>query len=239
MKQPGEGTKAATKRRIAELYRAKVRATGPEKVRVADLVEELGINRNTFYYHFANKYEVALYVFRSDLDAKLRAALPNAELIASTGDNDSCDGLAFYSHKENGARGLDQGPFVSAVLECVAEDRALYQALFSLREPEFVVALRTLWQNAIEDDILFMLGGRYMPVEIREMLAYTSACSLISLIQFSLHDSSRSAVLADSAANPFHNYLAESLYAGIQAHPLTPPREKNRTLTGSVTANRC
>lgn len=224
IERPGEDTK----QRIVELYRAKVRSNGPDKVRVAELVEELGINRNTFYYHFANKFEVALYLFRSDLDTKLRTMLPDAELVSRAGDDDAGAGLAFYTHKENGARGLDQGPFVSALLECVTADRPLYQALFSPREPEFVSALRSLWQHAIENDIDFMLGGRYMPPAVRAMLAYTSACSLISMIEFCLASPSRAAVLVDEQANPFRNYLTESLYAAIQAHPINRPRDANR-----------
>lgn len=65
-----------------------------------------------------------------------------------------------------------------------------------------------------------MLGGRYMAEEVKEMLAYGSACSLLSLIEFYLNHSDSASVLGDTRTNPFHNYQMESLYHAIQSHPL-------------------
>lgn len=218
-----------TKQAIAERFRAKAHEAGVDKVRIADIVDEMGINRNTFYYHFANKYEAAIYLFRYDLDAQLRSTLPDAELVfRSRLDNDPGAGLAFYSHRESGARTLDQTAFVTALLACVSHDQTLYKPLFTGRANEFISYVRALWRGAIEDDIDFMLCGRYMAPEVKGMLAYASASSLIGLIEFHLADPARAAVLADEQANPFHNYLAESLYAAIQSHPLNRPRSTER-----------
>lgn len=40
-------------------------------IHISKLVKELGINRNTFYYHFDSKLDVAMYVFRVDLAREL------------------------------------------------------------------------------------------------------------------------------------------------------------------------
>lgn len=50
-------------------------------VHVSKLVKELEINRNTFYYHFDSKLDVAIYVFRTDLAKVLTARIPQDYLI--------------------------------------------------------------------------------------------------------------------------------------------------------------
>lgn len=218
-----------TKQNIAERFRRKAHERGVDRVRIADIVDDMGINRNTFYYHFANKYEVAIYLFRRDLDAQLRTMLPDAELVSSSHlENDPGNGLAFYTHRESGARTLDQAQFITAVLNCVSSDRPLYKPLFSARATEFTDYVQALWRGAIEDDIDFMLSGRYMPPEVKGMLAHTSVASLMGLVEFHLANPSHAAALADERTNPFHNYLAESLYAAIQAHPINRPRNASR-----------
>lgn len=37
------------------------------KITVSDIVEECGVNRQTFYYHFADKYELLKYIYETEL----------------------------------------------------------------------------------------------------------------------------------------------------------------------------
>ena len=66
--------KRDTRQLIADAFVGAVRETSLSRVRIADLIDELGINRNTYYYHFSSKLETALWVFRCALDEKLRGA---------------------------------------------------------------------------------------------------------------------------------------------------------------------
>ena len=61
--------KRDTRQLIADAFTDAVRKTSLSRVRIADLIEQLGINRNTYYYHFSSKHETALWVFRCDLRA--------------------------------------------------------------------------------------------------------------------------------------------------------------------------
>ena len=54
----------STRFAIAEEFKRMVRETSLSKVRVADLIANMGINRNTFYYHYASKMDVAYLIFR-------------------------------------------------------------------------------------------------------------------------------------------------------------------------------
>ena len=47
----------------------KLLATKPvDKITVKDLVEECGVNRQTFYYHFDDVYDLLEWVFEQDAD---------------------------------------------------------------------------------------------------------------------------------------------------------------------------
>lgn len=47
-----------------------------EKITVKDIVDDCGINRKTFYYYFADIYDLAEYVFRSEI-SKLVENMPH------------------------------------------------------------------------------------------------------------------------------------------------------------------
>lgn len=47
-----------------------------EKITVKDIVEDCGVNRKTFYYYFADIYDLAEYVFRSEISKFTENILP-------------------------------------------------------------------------------------------------------------------------------------------------------------------
>ena len=61
-----------TQQLIVDGLCSKVRTIPLSRVRLAELINDLNINRNTFYYYFSSKFEVAYYAFRRDLDARIR-----------------------------------------------------------------------------------------------------------------------------------------------------------------------
>ena len=93
--------KRDTRAEIAAAFKESVRKTSLSQTRVADLISELGVNRNTFYYHFGSKYDVAMWLFRTSLAAKLRHDFPESQLVSapfsSTGAGK--DAIPYYVHK--------------------------------------------------------------------------------------------------------------------------------------------
>lgn len=75
--------KRDTRAEIAAAFKESVRKTSLSQTRVADLISELGVNRNTFYYHFGSKYDVAMWIFRTSLAAKLRHDFPESQLVSA------------------------------------------------------------------------------------------------------------------------------------------------------------
>ena len=142
---------------IGKALRQRVCAASLSKARVSDITDSLKINRNTFYYHFSNKFEVAEWTFLAHLSDELSNRLPARQLVtcrfpASGGDD--CE-LAFYSHVETGARTLDFEEFFHGLITCLLADRTYYSRLFNAQEPEFTQWATELWAGAVAADIDF------------------------------------------------------------------------------------
>lgn len=213
--------KRDTRQEIVDTFIKMVEETSFSKARIAELTERLDINRNTFYYYFSDKQDIAMLVLRTDLDQELREAFPSTELICSPcfGRDAEKTPLAYYVHVETGARTLDASGFLRALARCTLARPTFYRKLFSPQELGFARGLATLYWPVIEDDINFVLDGRYMPTVTKRMLASLCVRYIISTTRFCLEDSDGASLL-DDRVNPFWNMMHESLYAAIQSHPM-------------------
>ena len=214
--------KRDTRAEIAAAFKESVRKTSLSQTRIADLITELGVNRNTFYYHFGSKYEVAMWIFRTALALKLRHDFPESQLVSApfSATGAGKEALPYYVHKETGARTLDASGYYKILVNTVLEDPDFYRKLFTPREHEFIQQVVETLTPAFEADIDFILDGRYMPDETRALLADTCARQAISFIEFFLTHRGSTQTLLDEHMNPFWNITQESLYAAIQEHPI-------------------
>ena len=216
-----------TKQEIVDAFADMVRSDSLRKVRVATLIDKLGINRNTFYYHFANKYEVALYKFRVDLAFVLASRIDERDLIsAPINATTSTETLPYYTHVEIGARTLDFSAFYRALVECVLKDEPFYHKVFTVGEPEFETLFSELYRPAIEADIRFILGGRYLPAPTFDFMATMLVGHLSSILRYALAHPGDTDNLLDDRVNPFWNMPYEALTHGFQMHPVNRLRKK-------------
>lgn len=209
-----------TKKRIVDAFIERVEDGSLDKVRVAELIAALNINRNTFYYYFPSKYDVAMSVLFCDLDRELRARLGNGELVFSTlpGKDQLDTSYAIYTHVETGARTLDASCFVESLTSCLLARRRFYGKLFTREENDFTLRIRNLYEPLLASDVDFMLGGRYMPPQTKRMLVSWCAAGILDCAEFAVREGDES--MLDSAVNPFSNIIHESLFSAIQSHPV-------------------
>ena len=214
--------KRDTRAEIAAAFKESVRKTSLSQTRVADLISELGVNRNTFYYHFGSKYDVAMWIFRMSLAAKLRHDFPESQLVSApfSAPGAGKEALPYYVHKETGARTLDTSGYYKALVATVLEDPDFYRKLFTPHEHEFIQQVVETLIPAFKADLDFILDGRYMPDETKALLADSCAHQAISLVEFFLINRGSTQTLLDEHMNPFWNIIQESLYTAIQEHPI-------------------
>ena len=74
-----------TKTLLAESLQDLMRTHPLEKISVNDIVEHAGVGRNTFYYHFADKYDLVNWCFQKGIMQFLteNPTLGNWQTIAS------------------------------------------------------------------------------------------------------------------------------------------------------------
>ncbi len=174
--------KSDTRKQIADEFKRMVIETSLSKVRIAELINSLDINRNTFYYYYGSKLDVAYWIFRWDLSQALENELPSSLLVYSDCElkDGSSESLAFWTHVETGARTLDTTKFFHALIHCLASNIPFYRKVFDPHELEFNDWLCGLWTAAGKKDIDFILSGRPMNRSIRNYLAQTYANQAIS-----------------------------------------------------------
>lgn len=61
-----------TKRALAESFKKLLSKRALDKITVKDIVEDCGVNRQTFYYHFHDIYDLMEWVFRDAADTLMR-----------------------------------------------------------------------------------------------------------------------------------------------------------------------
>lgn len=60
------GGSSATKRTIATALMTLCAAKSFDKISVQDITKEAGLNRQTFYYHFSDKYDLLRWIYQQD-----------------------------------------------------------------------------------------------------------------------------------------------------------------------------
>lgn len=215
----------SAKQAIVDAVIARVEADSLKSVQVAKLIKELGVNRNTFYYHFDSKYGVALHVFRTDLARALEEAFPAHELVcAPLKDGPDSIDLPFYVHREIGARTLDFSDFFKTLVRCVLARPQFYGKLFERRESEFRTLVCELYRPAVASDLKFVLGGRYMPPSTFELFCQRYTDLVYDTPEYYLKHTRDAETMLSDAVNPFWNLPYEALVHGLQTHAIPRPR---------------
>lgn len=224
-----ETQKPGTQSLIDDCFIQMVEDSSLSHTHIVDLIKTLGINRNTFYYYYSGKYDVAVRIFRKDLAKLLSESVPSECLVnLPVSDSPHCaDELPYWTHIETGAHELDMSAFVKALGRTMRTKPRFYRMLFEPSEREFYQALESIWREAISKDLTFILGGRYMPEETKKMLVELQA-QMVNQIgwYFAYHENDVEA-LCDNRINPFSNIIQEAISRGVQEHPLNRIKRKS------------
>ena len=210
-------SKQSTKTFIADTFHENVRAASYSEIRIAGLIEQCGISRTTFYYHFTGKLDIATWIFRHDMASLLRNALPESKLVFAP--LEGCEGLPLYVHNEIGARALDASEFFKALCLCVCNDRSFYHGLVANGNREFLDELYRLYIPLAQADVKFMLGGRNAPDSTKNLLASMMANIAVDLFEYAIaHPDEMLSVVRDEK-EAFWNGPCEMVRAIIESRP--------------------
>lgn len=185
-----------------------------EKISISDIIENVGKNRKTFYYHFENKESLIRWIFRYDLSRMLKKRFPETILVYEPEEGPYAE-FPYYITKKSGVRSLDHSAFFSAFAKTLEERQGFYsQALACNDTCSLRNYLYNLYLPALRNDIGIILSNRYLSEESTQFLAdfYTSA-----FLYYFIHKCEQGNIrhfLSD--AGPFSNIIHSSLEMEIQ-----------------------
>ena len=210
---------------ITKAFIADVEQKGLAGVRITELVDELGLNRKTFYYHFDSKYELAMRIFLMDLGKSLRENFGgrNIVFVDVVAGKKQEEPYAAYVRIEEAAHAYDTSGFLKAAAQAVLSRRRFYEKLFSEKEIGFLQVFEEVYRPIVNQDIRRARGGRFLPQQAIDLLVEIGLSTYVTQIRFMCRDDAARSML-DETTNPFWNFYQEALVTGIREHPLARKR---------------
>lgn len=132
----------ATKQQFAEALKKLVKIKDFQKIRVIELCKYCGTERQTFYYHFKDKYDLAAWIFLKDMERSVRET-----------DNLLCEAqLACLLHYLDRERAFYRKVFLEA------SQNALNQYVYQYNVSNTESMLQKLYgEQILDDDMRFAI----------------------------------------------------------------------------------
>lgn len=86
-----------------------------DQIQVREITQRCGINRNTFYYHFKDKYDILETIFKEELLPQIAPLLTRADWVRSLAvltDHMKSE-QAFYTHAMTGSGGISMADLLA------------------------------------------------------------------------------------------------------------------------------
>ena len=149
-----------TKRRLCEALKKKMAKKPLEKITVKEIVEDCGMNRQTFYYHFDDIYDQVRWMYERELFDPLKK-----RATAETWQDMMLELLQYVEKNKSVTR--------SAI---ISFSREQLRSFFYENVRDISVKIITSFKNEIENDAAYEL-----PKEYEEMIVYYIMVSFVGL----------------------------------------------------------
>ena len=209
-----------TKELLANAFIESCQKVSFDKISIADIVTPLGLNRNTFYYHFVDRSELIQWIYRRDIALQLKKLTELKNLIYLNEEKGVCSEFPYYVFIKSGIRSIDNSPFFSAFNACLQNRRKYYANIFSGEErSSFESYLYALYLPALTKDIEFILSKRYLNQEDLSFLAEFYTGAFLSYFKRRLYD--KKATDYTTGMGSFGNIIHSSLEQEIREQQLS------------------
>ena len=212
----GRRNKNIAKVEIYAAFRGFIEA-GQTKVTVSSVIEATGMNRKTFYNHFANQDELVAWGFRRDLLDILLESHTVEELDMPPEDLYGFEDLPCYFRNPSNVISLDQSGFFYDWGNVFERHREYYRAILrSEFSAPFCAYLVTMFRGLFIQDIDYFLSGRRMPDEAKWFIATTFAEAVVHYVVDAFLGLTSLHLVAD--IKPVNNIVHESMLHMVEAY---------------------
>lgn len=198
---------------------------GLSKVQISLLTGELGLNRNTFYYYYADKFDLAKVIFLQDFAVEIGNDYDASALQYYTRTfRRKTERYPYYARLEVGAHMFDMSLFLRHLMNVCLKRLPFYRNLFAMNETQWLWEFGEMYYPELRRDVTLVLGGRYLDDCAVDYLARLGVNSILTTIQYALKYPEAVKTLSDSRYEPFLNFYWESLSEMIRNHPVAKLR---------------
>lgn len=213
----GRRDKYISKSKICGVFRDSI-ISGNANPTISSIIETAGLNRKTFYNHFACKDELVAWIFRRDLAEVLEVNNSDMALLLPPEDPYNFDDLPCYFRNPSATLSLNQAPFFKSLKETFSTNEDYYHILLkSNMRDAFCTYLTALFHGLFLQDIDYFLHGRSMPSEAMEFMSTFFAEGAVSYFTspfFTQVDKNYDV----SDIVPVNNLIHESMYHLVDAY---------------------
>ena len=150
---------------LAESFAELAEAMPLDRITVNMVVDQLGKHRKTFYYHFSDKNQLIVWLFRYELACKLEEVF-SADQLVFEAPGGEYSAFPYYARNVGEGGRIYNAPFFDAAYSCFERRRAYYRNVFSALGPGTLEHyLLELYRPAIMDDIRYLLDRELSKLE--------------------------------------------------------------------------
>ena len=169
-----------TKSHIAETFKKLAAQQHLRRISVRDIIQASDINRNTFYYHFSDKMDLVVWIFRSEFGEVMLENFQEEILICNTEViGEKYVDFPFYIDTRSETNNLDLGEFWTLMGAYFLGQVNYYNHVLCSEDCDSLGDyLFKIYFKQLRKDILYAIGNKTPPENEITFLAgyFTNAC---------------------------------------------------------------
>jgi AcrR family transcriptional regulator len=150
-----------TKRLIADVFLSLTRQRPYQEVTVTDIIEAAKCSRRTYYYHFKDKQDLVIWIFRSEFSEELKGVFPPVSWVRDTElPDEKYRNYVFYANMRTKSQSLDLSLLWKTMSDYLSKKEWHYAQVFRSSEPNNLRDyLFRIYMRQFKKDIKYYLGN--------------------------------------------------------------------------------
>jgi AcrR family transcriptional regulator len=149
-----------TNRHIADVFLLLTRQRPYQEITVTDVIEAAECSRRTYYYHFNDKQDLVIWIFRSEFSEELKNVFPPILWVCDTElPDEKYRNYVFYADTRTKNQNLYLGLLWETQFNYIVKKEWYYAQVFRSHEPNNLRDyLFRIYTHQFKKDIIYYLG---------------------------------------------------------------------------------
>jgi AcrR family transcriptional regulator len=123
-------------RHIADVFLSLIRQRPYQEITVTDIIGAAECSRRTYYYHFKDKQDLVIWIFRSEFNEELKGVFPPVSWVCDTElPDEKYRNYIFYADMRTKRQNLDLSLLWKTMFGYLSKKEWYYAQVFRSHEP--------------------------------------------------------------------------------------------------------